>query len=147
VAARAASIFDEVVVGVFVSPPKNTLFAPQERTEMMGRALSHLPNVKVEVYCGLTVEFAKHIEARVIVRGLRMGSDFEREFEMALMNKKLASDIETVCLITRVEYQFLSSSLLKEIMSAGGCIDGLVPEVAADALRKKFKKEAIESGI
>jgi len=132
---------------VFVSPPKHTLFTPQERAEMMGRALSHLPNVKVEVYHGLTVEFAKHIGARVIVRGLRMGSDFEREFEMGLMNKKLAPDIETVCLITKVEYQFLSSSLLKEIMSAGGCIDGLVPEVAADALRKKFKKEAIESGI
>jgi pantetheine-phosphate adenylyltransferase len=135
------------VVGVFVSPPKHTLFAPQERAEMMGRALSHLPNVKVEVYHGLTVEFAKHIGARVIVRGLRMGSDFEREFEMGLMNKKLAPDVETVCLITKVEYQFLSSSLLKEIMSAGGCIDGLVPEVVADALRKKFKKEAIESGI
>ncbi len=132
---------------MFVSPPKHTLFTPQERAEMMGRALSHLPNVKVEVYHGLTVEFAKHIGARVIVRGLRMGSDFEREFEMGLMNKKLAPDIETVCLITKVEYQFLSSSLLKEIMSAGGCIDGLVPEVAADALRKKFKKEAIESGI
>ena len=132
---------------MFVSPPKHTLFTPQERAKMMGRALSHLPNVKVEVYHGLTVEFAKHIGARVIVRGLRMGSDFEREFEMGLMNKKLAPDIETVCLITKVEYQFLSSSLLKEIMSAGGCIDGLVPEVAADALRKKFKKEAIESGI
>ena len=146
-AIRAASIFDELVIGVFVSPPKHTLFTPQERAEMMGRALSHLPNVKVEVYHGLTVEFAKHIGARVIVRGLRMGSDFEREFEMGLMNKKLALDIETVCLITKVEYQFLSSSLLKEIMSAGGCIDGLVPEVAANMLRKKFKKEAIESGI
>ena len=146
-AIRAASIFDELVIGVFVSPPKHTLFTPQERAEMMGRALSHLPNVKVELYHGLTVEFAKHIGARVIVRGLRMGSDFEREFEMGLMNKKLALDIETVCLITKVEYQFLSSSLLKEIMSAGGCIDGLVPEAVANMLRKKFKREAIESGI
>jgi pantetheine-phosphate adenylyltransferase len=99
------------------------------------------------MYHDLTVEFAKHIGARVIVRGLRMGSDFEREFEMGLMNKKLTPDIETVCLITKVDYQFLSSSLLKEIMSAGGCIDGLVPEVVAKVLRKKFKKEAVRNGI
>jgi pantetheine-phosphate adenylyltransferase len=93
------------------------------------------------------VEFAKNIGARVIVRGLRMGSDFEREFEMGLMNKKLAPGLETVCFITKVDYQFLSSSLIKEIMNAGGCIDGLVPKAVADALTKKFKKEAIESGI
>ena len=89
-------------------------------------------------YSGLTVEFARQVDAKVIVRGLRMTSDFEREFEMALMNKKLDADIELVCFMTNLEYQFISSSLLKEACQLGGDITSLVPTHVADALSMKF---------
>jgi pantetheine-phosphate adenylyltransferase len=104
------------------------------------KAVAKLPNVKVVPYNGLTVDFARLMKAKVIVRGLRMSSDFEREFEMALMNKKLGPDIELVCLMTNLEYQFLSSSLLKEACELGGNINSLVPKHVAVALKKKFRK-------
>ncbi len=106
---------------------------------MWRQAVAHLPNVRVELYKGLTVEFAKEVKARVIVRGLRMTSDFEREFEMALMNKKLAPNLDVVCLMSSLEYQFLSATLLKEVESMGGCIDDLVPQHVAAALKEKLK--------
>ena len=99
---------------------------------------AHLPNVRVEPYSGLTVNFARQMDAQVMVRGLRMSSDFEREFEMALMNKKLEQDVEVICLMTCLEFQFLSSSLLKEACQLGGDISSLVPEHVAAALREKF---------
>ncbi len=139
IALRAASIFDQLIIGVYNAPPKDLLFTTQERVEMVRQAVAHLPNVRVESYNVLTVEFAKELKAKVIVRGLRMSSDFEREFEMALMNKKLAPELDVVCLMTDLEYQFLSSSLLKEVKSMGGCIEDLVPKHVADALTEKLK--------
>ncbi len=111
---RAAALFDRVVICVYDVPAKHLLFTTQERVDLMKKSVAHLHNVQVTPYNGLTVDFAHKMKAKVIVRGLRMSSDFEREFEMALMNKKLAPDIELVCLMTSLEYQFISSSLLKE---------------------------------
>ena len=138
IATRAAALFERLVIGVFDSPPKDLLFTTKERVEMMREAVAHLPNIEVEGYSTLTVEFAKKVGAKVIIRGLRMGSDFEREFDMALMNKKLAPEIDTLCLMAAQDYQFLSSSLLKEAAQGGGCIDDLVPKHVAIALREKF---------
>ncbi len=135
---RAAAVFEQVIVGVYDTPAKPLLFSTEERVELMRKAVSHLPNVRVEAYTGLTVEFARKVKAKVIVRGLRMSSDFEREFGMALMNQKLAPDIEVVCLMTNLEYEFISASLLKEIAQLGAEIGCFCPENVAAALKKKF---------
>ena len=109
----------------------------RERVELAREAVAHLPNVDVQSYAGLTVDFAKDIGAHVMVRGLRMSADFEREFEMAMMNKKLYPGLELVCFMANQEYQFLSSSLMKEAASLGGNITSLVPEHVAAALKRK----------
>jgi len=141
VAERAASIFEELIVAIYDAPPKHLLFNTEERVELMRKALSHIPNVRVDSFSGLTVEFAKKIKADVIVRGLRVNSDFEKEFEMALMNRKLAPEVELICFMTNLEYEFVSSSLLKEICKLGGAIEDFVPEHVAAALREKFSHE------
>ena len=141
IAERAAALFDGVIVGIYEVPPKQLLFNAKERVSLMKKALKHIPNAKVVSYDGLTVEFARKMKAKVIVRGLRMSSDFEKEFEMALMNKKLASDIEVVCFMTKLEFEFVSSSLLKEAARLGGHIDDLVPPHVMDALNEKFSKK------
>jgi len=138
IAIRAAALFDHLIIGVFDTPPKTLLFTTKERVEMLKKAIAHLPNAEVRSYNILTVQFAKEIGAKFIVRGLRMGSDFEREFDMALMNKKLDPEIDTVCLMSSLDYQFISSSLLKEAAQGGGCIEAFVSEHVAIALRKKF---------
>ena len=138
VATRAAALFDRLVIGVFDAPPKHLLFSTEERLELMKKALAKVPNVTVESYSCLTIEFAKQIGANSIVRGLRMGSDFEREFDMALMNRKLAPGIDTICLMSSAEFQFISSSLLKEAAQGGGDIRVFVPESSAVALMKKL---------
>ena len=138
IANRAAVLFDELIICVYDVPQKHMMFSTRERVDLIKKSITHLHNTRVEPYAGLTVSYAKKVNARVIVRGLRMSSDFEREFEMALMNKKLAPDIELVCLMTSLEYQFLSSSLLKEACELGGDISNLVPEHVAGALAEKF---------
>ncbi len=138
IARRAAAIFDELVIGVFDVPAKSLTFTTKERVDLIEKAVVNMPNIRVETYSGLTIEHAKRINAKVIIRGLRMISDFEREFEMALMNKKLAPQIEVLCMMSGVQYQFLSSSLMKEVASLKGSIDDLVPEHVAVALRKKL---------
>ena len=135
---RASSIFDELIVGVYDRPEKRLLFSTEERIQMVQQAVANLKNVNVQSYAGLTVDFAKKMRAQVMVRGLRMSSDFEREFEMAMMNKKLAPDLELVCFMASLQYQFLSSSLLKEVAQLGGCSEEMVPKHVAAALRKKF---------
>ena len=117
------------------------LFTTEERVALARQAVAGLANVEVGAFPELTVEFARKIGAKVLVRGLRMSADFEREFEMALMNKKLAPELELICLMSRLEYQFLSSSLLKEAASLGGNIDDLVPQHVAEALRKKVQRK------
>jgi pantetheine-phosphate adenylyltransferase len=141
IAERAANLFEKVIVAVYDEPPKRLLFNTEERVGLMQKALAHLSNVQVTSYKGLTVEFARQCKAKVIVRGLRMSSDFEREFEMALMNKKLAPDVELVCFMTKLEFVFVSSSLLKEAARLGGCINDLVPGHVSAALKQKFSEE------
>ena len=142
IATRAAKIFDKLVIGVFETPNKPLLFTTAERVELIKKAIADLPNVEVESFGGLTVNFARKVKAQAMVRGLRMSADFEREFDMAMMTKKLYPELEFVCLMSRVEYQFLSSSLLKEAASLGGDINDLVPQHVADALKQKFQAKA-----
>ena len=137
VAIRASKLFEKLVVAVYGTPNKHLLFTVEERVDLAVRALANLSNVEVVSFHGLSVDFARQIRAKVMVRGLRMSADFEREFEIAMMNKKLNSELELVCFMTSQEYQFLSSSLLKEVASLNGNISDLVPEHVAKALRKK----------
>jgi pantetheine-phosphate adenylyltransferase len=139
VAVRAARLFEKVFVGVYDSPvSKRLLFTTEERVAMAKEATRDDRNIEVVPFTGLVVDFAVKVKAQTIVRGLRMSSDFEREFEMALMNKKLRPDLELVCLMSNLQYQFLSSSLLKEVVSLGGDIDSLVPKHVAKALRERL---------
>lgn len=137
IAARAAKLFERLIIAVYESPEKNPIFHIEERVELVKRAIVRLPNVEVRSFNVLTVDFAKRVKAIAMVRGLRMSADFEREFDMAMMNKRLYPELELVCLMASVEYQFLSSTLLKEAVSLGGDISDLVPEHVATALRKK----------
>ena len=138
---RATKLFEKLIIGVYDTPDKHLLFTTEERAEMVRQATANLPNVEVRVFNGLTVDFAKKVKAQAIVRGLRMSADFEREFDLAMMNKKLAPEIELVCLMSDLKYQFLSSSLLKEAASLGGKVDDLVPKHVAEALRKKVRSK------
>ena len=142
---RASSIFGELIVGVYDRPEKRLLFSTEERLQMIKQSIVHIKNTKAQAYSGLTVDFANKVGAHVLVRGLRMSSDFEGEFEMAMMNKKLAPELEMVCFMASLQYQFLSSSLLKEVAQLGGCLEGLVPEHVAKALRNKFAPESSRS--
>lgn len=135
---RAAAVFDNLIIGIYEQPDKWVLFSLEERMDMAEKAVADVPNVCVKPFSGLTVDFIHKVNGGVMIRGLRANSDFEREFEMALMNKKLAPDIEMVCLMTTSEYQFLSSSLIKEVAKLGGCLRGMVPDHVAIALKGKF---------
>ena len=138
IASRGSALFDRVIVAVYATPSKNLLFTTEERMEMFQESVRHLPNVEVRDFNGLVVRFAQDVGAAVIVRGLRGGSDFEYEFEMAFMNRKLAPDIDMVSFMTSQEYMFISSSLLKEVARLGGDIGGMVPPHVAEAVRVKF---------
>ncbi len=144
VATRASRLFEKLIVGVYKTPSKNLLFTAQERVELVRKALAKLPNVEVEAFGGLTVDFARKRGAVAMVRGLRISSDFEREFDMAMMNRKMSPGLEVVCLMASPEYQFLSSSLLKEAASLGGKIDDLVTMDVAEALEKKKVRFGVE---
>ncbi len=134
---RAAKLFEKLFIGVYDRPAKQLLFTTEERAEMVRQAIATLPNVEVRVFTGLAVDFAKKVKAQVMVRGLRMSGDFEKEFDLAMMYKKLSPEIELVCLMSDLKYQFLSSSLLKEAARLGGAIDEFVPKHVAAALKKK----------
>jgi pantetheine-phosphate adenylyltransferase len=138
IATRAAALFDHLTLAIYDRPLKSLLFSTEERKAMMEEAFKHVPNISVATYNRLTVDFAKEVGAQVIVRGLRVISDFELEFQMALTNKKLAPGIEFVCLMTAQEYAFLSASTVKEIAMLGGCVEGMVPPHVAQAMRRKF---------
>jgi len=135
---RAASLADELTVGIYENPSKQPLFPLEQRVRLVQEAITGLPNVQAKAFKGLTVDFIRQIGGRVMIRGLRANSDFEREFEMALMNRKLAPDIELLCLMTSSQYQFLSSTLIKEVAKLGGCLEGMVPDHVALALKEKF---------
>lgn len=137
---RAAHLFDEVVVAVYDRPLKSLLFSPEERIELVRQTFSDDPRITVMGFSGLTVEFCQRVGAQVIVRGLRVFSDFEYEFRMALANHRLAPAIETVALITNEEHTFLSSSTVREIASLGGNVSSMVPAHVEAALRKRFSE-------
>jgi pantetheine-phosphate adenylyltransferase len=135
---RAATLVDNLIVGIYENPDKQPLFPLEQRVRLVEEAVAGLTNVHVKPFKGLTVDFIHQLGGKVMIRGLRANSDFEREFEMALMNKKLAPDIELLCLMTSSQYQFLSSSLIKEVAKLGGCLEGMVPDHVAVALKERF---------
>jgi pantetheine-phosphate adenylyltransferase len=138
IATRAAKLFDEVVVAVYDRPLKSLLFLPEERITLVTQALKDIPRVRIDRYSGMTVDFCHKIGAQVIVRGMRVFSDFEYEFRMALANHRLAPDIESIAFITDEEHTFISSSTVREIASLGGDVSSMVPPYVNEALRNKL---------
>jgi pantetheine-phosphate adenylyltransferase len=137
---RAARLFDHLVIGVGVNSSKAALFSPEERVEMLKALAGNLDNIEVSTFDGLLVEFARAKKATAIVRGLRAVSDFENEFQMALANRELAPEVETMFLTTSPEHMFVSSSIVKEVASLGGPVEGFVsPEVAKRLLEKQSR--------
>jgi len=147
IATRAARIFDEIVIAVYNRPLKNLLFSPEERIALARETFKGTDNIEVTGYSGLTVEFCQQIGAQVIVRGLRVFSDFEYEFRMALANHRLASDIEVIALITHEEHTFLSGSTVREIASLHGDVSSLVPTHVQTALERRFGELGDEQEI
>ena len=138
IANRASRLFDEVVVAVYDKPLKSLVFSPEARIDLARQSFNDRPKIQVMGYSGLTVEFCKEIDAQVIVRGLRVFSDFEYEFRMALANHRLAPGIESISLITAEEHTFLSSSTVREIASLGGDVSSMVPPNVEGALIARF---------
>jgi pantetheine-phosphate adenylyltransferase len=134
---RAAKIFPELIVAVTAVTGKNTLFSQDERFDLVKKSVAKLPNVKVTLFDGLLVEYARKQGVGVLIRGLRAFSDFEYEFQMALTNRRLAPDIETLFLMPKQDYSFLSSTNVKQVASLGGNVDEFVPAAVAQALRGK----------
>ena len=137
---RAARIFDQVWVVVFHNPRKTATFTPAERVEMLRKTTAHLPNVRVDSSDGLAADYAHAHGVKVMVKGLRAFSDFEYEYQMAQMNKKLDDGIETLFMMTSTPYSFVSSSLVKEVAQFGGNLEGLVPSFVEEKLRAKFER-------
>lgn len=143
VARRSAALFDEIVVAVYEGSGKaGALFDADQRVAFARDALADLPNVSVETFSELTVAYARRRGATTLVRGLRAVSDFEYEFKLAHMNAHLAPEIEVVCLMTSSRHSFISSSLIREVASLGGDLDGLVPEMVRGALRSRYADPA-----
>jgi len=138
VATRAARLFEKVVIAVYETPSKDLMFTTDERVDLLRMSCRHLPNVEVKQFAGLMVRYANEVNAGVIVRGLRSGSDFEYEFEMAFMNRRLEPEVDLVCFMTSQDYMFVSASLLKEVARLGGDITEMVPPDVAEAVYKKF---------
>ena len=136
---RTSRLFEKVIVGVAVDSDKNTLFGIEERLEFVRDAIAGLPNVEVVSFTGLLMHFVESRNANVIIRGLRALSDFEYEFQMALMNRNLNQDVETLFLTTSSEYAFLSSTIIKSVVKLKGDIGGLVPAKVELALKEKYK--------
>lgn len=135
---RGSKIFDKLIVGVLVNIDKKGLFTIDERVELIKRATKDIPNVEVVCFNGLLIELARKYDAHVIIKGLRAVSDFEYEFQMALMNNKLDPEIETLFMMTSAEYSYLSSSSVKQVAKFGGCVKGLVPDcIISDLLAKQ----------
>ena len=138
---RGAKLFDKVIVAVLSNPSKNPLFTVDKRLEQITKCTQHIENVTVDSFAGLTVEYAKLHHAGVLLRGLRVLSDFEKELQMAHTNKTLNQEIETVFLATTTEYSFLSSSMVKEIAQFGGSIDHLVSPNIAKEMYEKYQNK------
>ncbi len=137
---RIARIYDEVIVLVAQSSQKHALFNVEERVDLIQRSLSHLKNVRVDIFSGLTTDYMKKVNSQVIVRGLRAVVDFEYEMTMANINKKIAPEVETLLVFASPEYYYISSRGVKELATNGGPLKGLVPEVVIEAMSEKLKK-------
>ena len=135
---RALEIFDKVIVTILKNPQKVPLFSIDERIHMIEHALKDVPNVEVDTFDGLLVDYAVQKNSKVILRGLRALSDFEYEFQMALMNRKLNRKVQSVFLMTDYKWFYISSTIIKEAASFGGDVSGLVPRVVNEKLREKF---------
>ena len=142
IAKRAARIFDEVVIAVYDKPLKSLLFSPEMRIELVQRAFADSEKISVMGYNSLTVDLCKKINAQVIVRGLRVFSDFEYEFRMALANQRLAPDLDMIAFMTHEEFTFLSSSTVKEIASLDGDVTSMVPPFVNQALQNRYQELA-----
>ena len=139
---RSARLFDRVIVSILTNAQKAPLFSVDERTDIMREILKpRFPNVEVEVFHGLLVDYATQKKAQVIVRGIRAVTDYEYEFQMALMNRRLKPEIETVFMMPAEKYSYLSSRLVKEIAELGGSVAGLVPETVEKRLKQRFPRE------
>ena len=138
---RGCALFDEVIVAVYNRPLKDLLFSRNERIELVQETFLKTHNVIIKSYDGLTVDFCNAVDAKIIVRGLRVFSDFEHEFRMALANRRLAHNIDTVSLITSEQHTFLSSSTVREIAALGGDVSSMVPDFVLDALKKKLAQD------
>ena len=137
---RAARLFDEVIVAIAVNPDKEVLFTARERQTMVRRAVAYIANARVDSFDDLLVDYARRMKAEAVVRGLRAVSDFEFEFQMALMNRRLEPRVETVFLMPRDCYAYLSSRIIKGIVKLGGSANGFVPPFVESALRKRLRK-------
>lgn len=138
IAERAARVFDELHVAIYAHSAKKLLFSPEERLQLVSDSLRHVPNIRVALYSGLTVDYIRQVNATVMVRGLRVFSDFELEFRMALANRRLAPDIEVISLIAGEEFLHLSSSTVREIASLGGDVSTFAPPAVVTALYNRF---------
>ena len=139
---RASKMFDELVVGVIVNPNKQPLFTKEERVALIEAETAHLGNVKVDCFQGLLADYVNANGFNAVIRGLRATTDFEYEIQMAQMNDRLFNEgIESVFLMTNPEYSFISSSVIKEVLSLGGSVDGLLPDRILEAMKRKYCKK------
>ncbi len=139
IAHRAALVFDELIVAVYDRPLKSLLFSPEQRLELVQQAFAKDEGIRISMFSGLIVEYCREVEAQVIVRGLRVFSDFEHEFRMALANRRLAPEVEVVAFITHEEHSFLTGSTVREIASLDGDVSSMVPGHVLAALERQFK--------
>ena len=143
---RAAKLFDKVIVVVLTNTGKNPIFTAEQRVDFLRRSLEHLENVEVDAYSGLLADYAREKNAVAIVKGLRAVTDFEYEFQMALINKKLNETIDTLFLTTKMEYMYLSSSVVREVASFGGDISQFVPNAIREDIQKLLRKAVDDNG-
>jgi pantetheine-phosphate adenylyltransferase len=139
---RGARLFDRIVVAVLINPDKSPLFTAAERVEIARNVFNGLPDVEIDTFDGLLVDYVERRKAQVIVRGLRAVSDFEYEFQMALMNQRLNGKIETIFMMPAEQYTYISSRLIKEVFSLGGRVSGLVPAIVEERMRRKLESKA-----
>lgn len=135
---RSSKLFDEVIIAIAADNYKDTLFSVNERLHMMKESIGHVKNAWVESFSGLVADYAQKKEAQALIRGLRAVSDFEYELQIATMNKQLNANLETLFLMTSVEYSFLSSSVIKQVAVLGGNVTGMVPAIVEKMLKEKF---------
>ena len=143
---RGLRLFDKIVVAVLKNPKKEALFSTKDRVAMIQEIFTHQPDLKVKAFDGLLVEFVKRHNAKIVIRGLRAVSDFEYEFQMALMNRQLDPEIETLYMMPSVNYSFLNSGVVKEVFALGGSVAGLVPKIVEKKLREKLKQGRLSVG-